>query len=63
MVSAYDLPATVPESLDTSALLALFLRDKKAVEGVTFVLDGPKGVEVVTGVDPEILRDAIEAMR
>ena len=63
VVSAYDLPATVPESLDTSALLALFLRDKKAVEGVTFVLDGPKGVEVVTGVDPEILHDAIEAMR
>jgi 5-deoxy-5-amino-3-dehydroquinate synthase len=26
--------------------------DKKAVEGLTFVLDGPDGVEVVAGVDP-----------
>ena len=28
-------------------------RDKKAVDGLTFVLDGPGGVEVVPGVDPE----------
>jgi 5-deoxy-5-amino-3-dehydroquinate synthase len=25
-------------------------RDKKAVDGLTFVLDGPRGVEVVAGV-------------
>jgi 5-deoxy-5-amino-3-dehydroquinate synthase len=26
-------------------------RDKKAVRGFTFALDGPRGVEVVSGVD------------
>ena len=26
-------------------------RDKKALGGLTFVLDGPAGVELVTGVD------------
>jgi hypothetical protein len=41
----------------------LFSRDKKAVRGVTFVLDGPDGVETVTGIDPQLLRDAIEAVR
>ena len=25
-------------------------RDKKALDGLTFVLDGPRGVEVVAGV-------------
>ena len=35
------------------ALLTLMGRDKKAVGGLTFVLDGPDGVEVVAGVDPD----------
>ena len=29
-------------------LVALMRRDKKAVDGLTFVLDGPDGVELVT---------------
>ena len=28
-------------------------RDKKARTGLTFVLDGSTGIEVVTGVDPD----------
>jgi 5-deoxy-5-amino-3-dehydroquinate synthase len=32
-------------------------RDKKALDGLTFVLDGPRGVEVVSGVPA----DAVEA--
>ena len=35
-------------------------RDKKAVDGLTFVLDGPDGVEVVTGVDPATVIAALE---
>ena len=31
-------------------------RDKKALDGLTFVLDGPAGVEVVGGVDPTVAR-------
>ncbi len=63
VVGAYDLPATLPERLDSDELIALFARDKKAIDGVTFVLDGPNGAETVTGVAPEILRDAMEAIR
>jgi 5-deoxy-5-amino-3-dehydroquinate synthase len=34
-------------------------RDKKAVDGLTFVLDGPQGVEVVVGVDGTVVRDLL----
>jgi hypothetical protein len=47
---------------DRDALLALFARDKKAVREVTMVLDGPNGVEPITGLDPAILRDALDAI-
>ena len=41
----------------------LFSRDKKAIDGVTFVLDGPNGVETVVGVDPEVLAASFTAVR
>jgi 5-deoxy-5-amino-3-dehydroquinate synthase len=63
VVRAYDLPAAVPPGLDSDELLALFARDKKAVDGVTLVLDGPDGIEPVTGIDEQVLRDALAAVR
>jgi 5-deoxy-5-amino-3-dehydroquinate synthase len=62
-VAAYDLPTNLPPGLDLETLLPLFARDKKAVRGVTFVLDGPNGVEPVTGVEERHIRDALEAIR
>ncbi|MBV8236651.1 MAG: 3-dehydroquinate synthase, partial [Acidimicrobiia bacterium] len=50
VVAGYDLPLTLPPDADTAQLLELMGRDKKAVHGLTFVLDGPRGVEPVTGV-------------
>jgi 5-deoxy-5-amino-3-dehydroquinate synthase len=50
VVSGYGLPTTVPPGHDPAELLRLMARDKKAVRGFTFVLDGPKGVEVVADV-------------
>ena len=38
-------------------------RDKKALDGLTFVLDGPSGVEVVAGVPEAPVRAALERMR
>jgi len=39
-------------------------RDKKVLDGgLTFVLDGPDGVEVVEGVDVEVVRSTLGAMR
>ena len=37
-------------------------RDKKAIDGLTFVLDGPLGVEVVTGVDRGAVEEALGRM-
>jgi 5-deoxy-5-amino-3-dehydroquinate synthase len=52
VVRAYDLPDRLPAGHDHVELVDLMARDKKAVDGLTFVLDGPDGVEVVAGVDP-----------
>jgi hypothetical protein len=38
-------------------------RDKKAVTGLTFVLDGPRGVEVVAGVERGAIETALERIR
>ena len=63
MVAAYDLPGTLPEGLRTDELITLMGRDKKALDGLTFVLDGPAGVESVTGVPLHHIEAAIEAIR
>jgi len=52
VVGAFDLPTELPPGADALALLSFMTRDKKAHQDLTFVLDGPKGVEVVRGVDP-----------
>lgn len=63
VVAAYDLPSTLPVGLATAALIELMARDKKALDGITFVLDGPDGVESVTGVPVVLIEDAIDAIR
>ena len=62
IVSGYDLSTTLPGDADAQALIDLFSRDKKAISGVTFVLDGPDGVEPVTGIDPELFHTAMQAL-
>ncbi len=63
VVSAYDLPVALPTGADAEALLATMHRDKKALDGLTFVLDGPEGVEVVPAVDEAAALAALEAIR
>ena len=63
VVGAYDLATTLPAGLSADELLVLMGRDKKALDGVTFVLDGPNGIESVVGVDQSVLLDALEAIR
>jgi 5-deoxy-5-amino-3-dehydroquinate synthase len=62
VVAGYDLPTRPPADLRADAVLPLFARDKKAVTGVTLVLDGPRGVETVTGIDDDVLHDAFERL-
>ncbi|MBU6328600.1 MAG: 3-dehydroquinate synthase [Acidobacteria bacterium] len=63
VVAAYDLPDSLPVGLATSELVGLMARDKKALDGITFVLDGPDGVESVTGVPVADIEAAIGAVR
>jgi 5-deoxy-5-amino-3-dehydroquinate synthase len=63
VVEHYGHPVTVPAGTDAEKILALFAKDKKALDGVTFVLDGPDGVEPVRVDDSRLLIDALEAMR
>ena len=63
VVAGYGLPDRLPAVLDDDELLALFGRDKKAIDGVTLVLDSDRGVEPVAGVPEAVLRDALAAVR
>ena len=63
IVEHYELPSALPSGLDDERLVELMGRDKKAVDGLTFVLDGPGGVEVVAGVDPDVARAALDHVR
>jgi 5-deoxy-5-amino-3-dehydroquinate synthase len=58
----YGLPTALPPGLDPADLLALMRRDKKARDGLTFVLDGPSGVELASGVDPAAVLSTLELL-
>jgi 5-deoxy-5-amino-3-dehydroquinate synthase len=58
----YHLGTDIPAGLQADRLVALMRRDKKAVDGLTFVLDGPDGVEVVPDVDEAPVHEALGRM-
>ncbi len=62
VIAEYDLPSTLPEGVDIEELIRAMFRDKKAIHGLTFVLDGVSGVEVVADVDVAVVREAFVAM-
>jgi len=62
VVGGYDLPMNLPPDADAAQLVELMARDKKAVRGLTFVLDGPAGVEQVTGVAQADVEAALKEM-
>jgi 5-deoxy-5-amino-3-dehydroquinate synthase len=62
LVGAYDLSARLPPGTEPAELVALFARDKKALGGITFLLDGPHGVEVVPDVPADAIDAALEAV-
>jgi 5-deoxy-5-amino-3-dehydroquinate synthase len=52
VVAGFDLSGDLPSGSDAAFLVEAMGRDKKASHDLTFVLDGPRGVETVRGVDP-----------
>jgi 5-deoxy-5-amino-3-dehydroquinate synthase len=57
VLGRYDLPDRLPPDVDGAELLTVMGRDKKVTAtGLTFVLDGAGGLEVVTGVPTDAVR-------
>ncbi|HVA75958.1 MAG TPA: 3-dehydroquinate synthase [Acidimicrobiales bacterium] len=64
LVASYDLPSRLPPGADPDQLIAVMARDKKATSGgLTFVLDGAAGLEVVRGVGEGAVRASLEEIR
>ena len=62
VIDEYGLDSALPSGLDADRLVALMGRDKKAIDGLTFVLDGGAGVEVVPRVPVGEVRAALGDM-
>ena len=62
VVDEYGLDDTLPGGVAGEELMKLMARDKKALDGLTFVLDGPAGVEIVPQVPPTVVRDTLAGM-
>ena len=62
VVGGYDLPTKLPQGAtrQVDELVDLMARDKKARAGQTFVLDGPRGVEVVHDIERD---DVVAALK
>ena len=60
ILGGYDLPMTPPGSPSFDDLAPLLARDKKALDGITFILDGPQGAEVVEKVETSVLASSYE---
>jgi 5-deoxy-5-amino-3-dehydroquinate synthase len=63
VVEDFGLPSALPADANLDTLVEFMTRDKKANGGLTFVLDGPSGVEVVDDVQEEAVRQALAESR
>ncbi|TKA01419.1 3-dehydroquinate synthase family protein [Actinacidiphila oryziradicis] len=62
VVEYYGLPSALPEGVGADVLIVLMRHDKKAVDGLSFALDGPEGAELVPNVPPEVVAVELAAM-
>jgi 5-deoxy-5-amino-3-dehydroquinate synthase len=62
LVGALGLPVQAPPGVSGAELLAIMKRDKKSVDALTFVLDGPNGIERVDDPDPVAVNKALAAI-
>ena len=58
----YGLQSAPPKDVDRATLIELMHHDKKAVDGLTFVLDGRNGIETVRNVDVAAVYQAFDAL-
>ena len=63
VIESYGLPSALPVAMSDEDLLFAMTRDKKAVEGFTFVLDGPNGLEIVKDIEEILVRETLKKVR
>jgi 5-deoxy-5-amino-3-dehydroquinate synthase len=63
VVAGFGLDEALPAGADPERLVAAMARDKKARHDLTFVLDGPRGVEPVPGVSAADVVATLAEMR
>jgi 5-deoxy-5-amino-3-dehydroquinate synthase len=64
LIAGYGLPARLPADVDEGELIRVMARDKKATSGgLTFVLDGNEGLEVVNHVPEDAVRATLVDLR
>jgi len=56
----FSLPRRLPTGFALEELMDSMARDKKAHHDLSFVLAGPRGCELVSGIDPVVVRETLE---
>nr|AXL05710.1 3-dehydroquinate synthase [uncultured bacterium] len=62
VVRDYGLPTALPANVDPVGLVRQMRRDKKAITGLGFVLDGPDGAELVRDVPETVVIRVLHEM-
>ena len=62
MVAGYDLSTELPAGAKARQLVNFMARDKKSDGTLSFVLDGPDGVEPVSGVPEALVLEVLQEM-
>lgn len=55
----YSLQTRMPSGLDINELMASMARDKKALNGLTFILDSSNGLEIVSDISADVVRSEL----
>ena len=63
ILNHYGLQMKLGKRVDIDRIISLFSKDKKSMDGITFVLDGDLGVEPVLVQDLNILMKAMEVVQ
>ena len=59
----YGLLVSIPNTMKRNQLIDLMRLDKKAIDGLTFVLDSKNGIEIVSGISEKYLNESFDAMQ
>ncbi|MEU3837217.1 3-dehydroquinate synthase family protein [Streptomyces microflavus] len=62
VVAHYGLPTALPPGIPVATLVALMRLDKKATTSLAFVLDGPRGAELVRDIPQRTVAETLDAM-